>query len=102
VSDVIDTSTACDLTTGIHPHPTREDLEIQVHECEHAPGRYWSSISPVPRVTPRSGDAWASCSVFAGNVRRGDYVTPRDAYEAAVALTPVLDAMLQAAREALR
>lgn len=99
---MIDTDAARGTTTGIHPHPTRPDLEIQVHECEHQPGRYWSSISPGPLAVPRRAGNWCSCSAFTGNVMHSDYTTPRAAYHAAVALTAALDAMLAAARGALR
>jgi hypothetical protein len=87
-----------DIATGVHPHPTRPDLQIGIHDDRNGPrGDIWSTLS-ARNTAHREGKVWIGCTVYidsAGN-------TMREAYDAAASQAHVLDAMIAAAREAMR
>lgn len=97
--DASETDTHAEINlNGINPHPTREDLRIQVHEDERG-GTYWGSLAEAQRSIGPEGGAYASIVLFTG---RQEYRSARDAYNAAADLAPQLDAICDAAREAMR
>ena len=81
-----------------HKHPTRDDLVITVHENGPWKSDIWAAVSMSHSVAAAErGPVWAGCTVYV----RGPHDSPEEAFEAAVRATPVLEAMIAAAREAL-